>query len=294
MSAKRWKRILLGVVSWMSGLLLLFPILWWFLSSLKPFGAIFHKPPVFVFRPTFDWYRVVLGGVPYTETELAKTQAITGEGGGSYYALPAIRDSVLVAIGTVALTLLALPPGAYALSRWQTRRRQDLMMWILSTRMLPPVTVVIPFYLMYRRMGLLDSYLGLILAHTAMSAPLVSLLLKSFFDEIPREVEEAALIDGATRWITFQRILLPIAQPGLAAAVILTFIVSWDEFLFSLVLTSVNVRTMPVLASTFVTAYGTEWGFLAALGSAAMVPAFCFLFLVQRHIVRGLTLGAVH
>jgi multiple sugar transport system permease protein len=139
---------------------------------------------------------------------------------------------------------------------------------------------------------MIDSYHGIILLHTVMNLPLATLLLKSFLDEVPRELDEAALVDGANRWQAF-RVVLHYIRPGLSAAAILAFIFSWNEFLLTLVLTKGIVRTMPVAASTFITAYGVEWGYLAALGSAAMVPVFIFILLVQKHLVRGLTLGAV-
>lgn len=270
-----------------------FPIVWWFLASLKPFGEIFRLPPVFVFRPTTAWYEVVLLGKAYEAMELAKTGAITGEGGGSYYAVPALRDSTVIALATsLCVTILASLSG-YGLSRFRMRAKDHLVMWIVSTRMMPPISVVVPLYLLYRQLHLLDSYVGIVLAHIGANLPLAVLLMKSFFDEVPRELDEAAMTDGAPRWVAFRKAVLPLAATGMAATAILTFIFSWNEFLLALVLSSVKVRTMPVVASTFITAYGTEWGFLAALGSAAMVPAFVFILVVQRYMIRGLTMGAV-
>lgn len=160
--------------------------------------------------------------------------------------------------------------------------------------MMPVVSISIPLYLMYRAGGLLDSRLGLIMAYVAMNLPLGILLMKSFIDDIPREFDDAALVDGATRFHAFWLVIVHYVRPGLAATAILAFIASWNEFLLALVLTSDQARTMPVAASTFVTSYGTEWGYLAALGSVAMLPTFIFILMVQRHLVRGLTLGGVH
>lgn len=296
MKHRRWRKW------WMEGLttgsailisgLFFFPIFWWFLSSFKPFGAIFHLPPVFVFKPTLTWYAVVLGGVPYQQTELAETGAITGEGGGLYYSIPYLRDSIIIAtLSTLFVVIISCLAG-YALSRFTFRRKHDLTFWILSTRMMPPVVVALPLFLMYRTLEWIDTYHGIILVHTAMNVPLATLLVKSFFDEVPRDLDEAAMVDGANRFQAFQ-LIVNYVRPGIAAAAILSFIFSWNEFLLTLVLTKGGVRTMPVAASTFITAYGTEWGFLAALGTAAMVPVFIFILLVQRHLVRGLTLGAV-
>lgn len=306
---KAWKKAILTVVCVIITFIFFFPIFWWFLCSFKPYGDIFHLPPIFIFKPTTTWYQVVLGGLFYQATELAETGAITGEGGGLYYSVPYLRDSVIIATISTLLATIVASLAAYGLSRFIFRRRKDVVFWILSTRMMPPVVAALPFYLMYinvqnwfwesdlpnfiRNIRMIDSYHGIILLHTIMNLPLAILLLKSFIDEVPRDLDEAALVDGANRFQAFQLILHYI-KPGLAATAILSFIFSWNEFLLTLVLTKGGVRTMPVASSTFITAYGVEWGYLAALGSAAMIPVFIFILLVQRHLVRGLTLGAVH
>lgn len=275
--------------------LFLFPIFWWLLCSFKPFGEIFRIPPVyFGFEPTLSWYRTVLLGVSYELQEIQIVGAITGSGGGTYYSVPYLVNSAIVAsASTVIVTALAAMAG-YGLSRFTIRARSHLIFWILSTRMMPVVSISIPLYLMYRAGGLLDSRLGLVLAYVAMNLPLGILLMKSFIDDIPREFDDAALVDGASRFHAFWLVVIHYARPGLAATAILAFIASWNEFLLALVLTSDQARTMPVAASTFVTSYGTEWGYLAALGSVAMLPTFIFILMVQRHLVRGLTLGGMH
>ncbi len=307
--AKKRNRIILTVVCFLITFFFFFPILWWFLCSLKPYGDIFHLPPIFIFKPTLTWYQVVLGGVFYQSTELAQTGAITGEGGGLYYSIPYLRDSTIIATVSTALVIAIASLAAYGLSRFNFRRRENLVFWILSTRMMPPIVAALPFYLMYlniqnmfrsnpnmptflRNFQMIDTYHGIIILHTIMNLPLAILMLKSFFDDVPRELDEATLVDGGNRLHAFW-IVLHYIRPGLAATAILSFIFSWNEFLLTLVLTKGGVRTMPVAASTFITAYGVEWGYLAALGSAAMVPVFIFILLVQQHLVRGLTLGAV-
>ncbi len=305
---KVWNKVILTAACFIITFVFFFPILWWFLCSFKPYGDIFHLPPVFVFKPTTTWYQVVLGGVFYQDTELEQTGAITGEGGGLYYSVPYLRDSVIIAVVSTFLVTVVAALAAYGLSRFAFRRRKDVVFWILSTRMMPPIVAALPFYLMYisvqnwawqsgppfiKNLRLIDSYYGIILLHMIMNLPLAVLLLKSFFDEVPRDLDEAALVDGANRFQAFQ-LILNYVKPGLAASAILSFIFSWNEFLLTLVLTKGGVRTMPVASSTFITAYGVEWGYLAALGSAAMIPVFIFILLVQRHLVRGLTLGAVH
>ncbi|MCS6826207.1 MAG: carbohydrate ABC transporter permease [Caldilinea sp.] len=271
-----------------------FPIYFWFLASFKPFGLIFTLPPVFFFEPTFTWYSVVLGGVPYNKVMLELTGALTSTGGGLYYSVPYIIDSIIIATISTLLVVLVGTPAAYALSRFPMRRRHDVAFWILSTRMMPVVVAAMPFFLMYRALGWIDTYHGVVLVHTVINLPLAILLLKSFFDEVPFDLDEAAMVDGATRWQAFYKVIIYYVLPGLAATAILSFIFSWNEFLLTLTLTRTSVRTMPVAASTFDTATGgTEWGFLAALGTSAMVSVFIFVLFVQRHLVRGLTMGAV-
>jgi multiple sugar transport system permease protein len=148
-------------------------------------------------------------------------------------------------------------------------------------------------FFIYKGANLLDTYTGLILVHALMNMPLAVLLLKSFFDDIPAEIDESALIDGASRWLIFRRVVLPMAKGGIAASAVLCFIFSWTEFLFALTLTQTNIKTVPVVSSTFVTSIGTAWGNMAALGAAAIVPAFIVVLLVQRHLVRGLTMGSL-
>jgi len=245
-------------------------------------------------QTTLVWYNVVLGGEPYNKVMLELTGALTSTGGGLYYSLPYLLDSVIIASASTALVILIGTPAAYALSRFRIRRRHDLVFWILSTRMMPPVVVAMPFFLMYRRLNMLDTLIGVILFHTVINLPLAILLLKSFFDDVPYDLDEAAMVDGATRFQAFSRIVVHYVRPGLSATAILSFIFSWNEFLLTLTLTRTAVRTMPVAASTFDTSTGgTEWGFLAALGTAAMVPVFLFVLFVQRHLVRGLTMGAI-
>jgi multiple sugar transport system permease protein len=287
-------RVLMFLACCVITVFFLYPIFWWLLASIKPFGAIFHDPLVyFGFTPTDKWYSTVLLGTSYEQNEIQSSGAITGSGGGTYYSIPFLVNSLVTAVGsTIIVTLLSATAG-YGLSRFAMRGRKHITFWVLSTRMMPPVSIAVPLYLMYRDLGLLDTRLGLVLVYVVMNLPIGILLMKSFFDDIPRDFDEAAMVDGATRFQAFRLVTFHYVRPGLAATAILAFIFAWNEFLFALVLTGDNARTMPVAASTFVTSYGTEWGYLSALGTAAMVPTFIFILLVQRHLVRGLTLGGV-
>lgn len=270
------------------------PILWWMLASIKPTQEILSVPPkLFGFDPTLNWYRVVLGNTDPTSFNLEETGSVgRGSGGSTFYSIPYLRDSAIVGIGSTLLVIILSAPAAYALSRFTLRRRKDIAFWILSQRMMPPIVAAFPLFFVFRQLQWIDTYHGLILVHAAISAPLAILLLMSFFDEVPSDLDDAARVDGATRFQAFLN-SLQLIRGGIVATAVLTFIFSWNEFLLSLVLTTGLIRTVPVASSTFTTAFATEWGYLAALGTASMIPIFIFILLVQRHLVRGLTLGAV-
>jgi multiple sugar transport system permease protein len=272
----------------------MFPLFWWALSSIKPYSAIFNKDgPVYVdFEPTLDNYRVTLLGVSRVELVLDSGGTSGAGGASSYDSRGTIVDSIIIAVGSTIFTVLLATLSAYALSRMMQRGRQHFIFWVLSQRFMPPIAVVIPIMFMFRDVNMLDSHAGLIVAHTLINLPLAVLLLKSFFDDVPKDVDEAAMIDGATRWQTFRKVVLPMVRGGVAATAVLCFIFSWTEFLLSLYLTT-SIRTLPVKISTFVTSTGTEWGFITALGTSAIIPSFIFIVLVQKHLVRGLTLGSL-
>jgi multiple sugar transport system permease protein len=270
------------------------PILWWILASFKPTQEILSVPPkLFGFEPTLNWYRVVLGNADPTQFNVEATGSVgRGSGGSTFYSIPYLRDSAIIGIGSTLLVLLLATPAAYAMSRFSLRWRRDFAFWILSQRMMPPIVAAFPLFFMFQWFEWVDTYQGLILVHAAINVPLAVLLLMSFFDEVPRDLDDAAMVDGATRFGAFVN-SLALVRGGLVATAILAFIFSWNEFLLSLVLTTGTIRTVPVASSTFTTAFATEWGYLAALGVASMVPIFIFILLVQRHLVRGLTLGAI-
>jgi multiple sugar transport system permease protein len=295
MQPSRAQATLRAATAWLVVLAFIFPLFWWVLASFKPYQAIFStEPNYFDFDPTLSNYEVTLLGRSRVEVAIEQVGAAAGTAGGasSYYSIPTIVDSALVAIGSTALALTLATLAAYALSRMRFRNQDHFTFWVLSQRMMPPIAVAIPIFFLFRDLGLRDNVLGLILAHTLINLPLAVLLMKSFFDDVPKDVDEAAMIDGATRWQSFRKVVLPMVRGGLAATAVLCFVFSWTEFLLSLQLTT-SIRTIPVKISTFVTSTGTEWGFITALGSAAILPSFIFILLVQRHLVRGLTLGSL-
>jgi multiple sugar transport system permease protein len=273
MTSRRSLRLLRDVAALLTVGCFMFPFFWWGLNSIKPADAIFeHRGVVwFDFTPTFANYRATL----------------LGQGPEFLASRQAMLDSIVVAAGSTLLSLLAAVPAAHALSLLQARSARALFLWVLFQRVLPPVVLIMPMVFLYHQWGLRDTRAGVILAHAAVNLPFAVLLLKSFFDDIPREVGEAAAIDGATRWQNFLRIQMPLARGGIAATAVLCFIFSWTEFLMALFLTS-SIRLLPVQMSLSVT---QTWGFTSALSIASTLPVFIFILLVQRHLVRGLTMG---
>lgn len=280
-----WLRILFA---WAVVALFVFPLWYWITVAFKDAREIFDVPPnVFSFTPTLSNFKAVFGGV------FAGSGGQILPGGGNFNMAPRLWDSIVVALSSTVLAIAISTLAAYALSRMNFRGRHSYVNWVLSTRMMPPVAVAIPMFFIYRDTGLMDTYLGVILIHAVINLPLAVLLLKSFFDDIPVEIDESALIDGASRWLVFRRVVLPMAKGGIAATAVLCFIFSWTEFIFVLTLTQTGLKTVPVVSSSFVTSTGTAWGNMAALGVAAMAPAFVFILLVQKQLVRGLTLGSL-
>ena len=278
----------------------MFPLFWWALTSIKPMDAIFDKDRInwFDFAPTLVNYAVTLLGLSRSQMAIEQGFGMGVTGDGGYDSRRTILDSIVVSIGSTTITMLVAVFAAYALSRMVFNGRETYLNWVLGQRFMPPIAILIPLVTIYKTAGLRDTdniymgYLGLMLIYALMNLPIAVLLMKSFFDDVPKEIDEAAMIDGATRMQTFRRIVLPMVRGGVAASAVLCFIFAWTEFLLSLFLTT-EIRTVPVKIQTFVTSTGNEWGFIAALGTAAIVPSFIFILLVQRHLVRGLTLGSL-
>jgi multiple sugar transport system permease protein len=277
-----------------------FPIFWWALTSIKPISAVFDKDRIvwFDFKPTFINYGVTLFGQSRSQLAIDDGLGMGVAGADAYDSRVSILESIAVSVGATVLTMIAAVLAAYALSRMRFTGRDSFLNWVLGQRFMPAIAILIPIVLMFKAAGMRDNdnywlgLLGLMLIYSLINLPIALLLMKSFFDDVPKDVDEAALIDGATRWQSFAKIVLPMVRGGLAASAVLVFIFSWTEFLLSLFLTT-GIRTVPVKIQTFVTSTGNEWGFIAALGTAAAIPSFIFILLVQRHLVRGLTLGSL-
>jgi multiple sugar transport system permease protein len=253
----------------------LFPLYMMITTSLKTDQETFAWPPVWVFVPTFKSYYNAL--------------FVFGGRSVDHYLL----NSLLVTISSSALAVFLGAMAAYGLARFRFRGNRDIAFFILSTRFAPPVGFIVPLYLMVQRSGLLDTQLALIIVYTSMNLSLVTWVLRGFFLEIPIEIEEAALIDGYSRWQVFLRIALPLVRPGLAATAILTAIFSWNEFLLASILAPGDAATIPVYLSGFSASMNIDWGEYMAVGTMAVLPIVVFTLVLQRHLVRGLTFGAV-
>lgn len=254
----------------------LFPLYWLLLTAMKTQSDQFSMPPVWwTDNWTLDYYRGM-----FKDASVGRLA----------------WNSVLVAAGSTLLSLVAGTMGAYALSRFRLplRLNHHLSLWILSTRMFPPIVSIVPLFLIMRNLDLLDTPFALILSYSVFNLPFVVWMMKGFFDELPKELEESALMDGDTPFGAFYRIILPLVRPGLAATAIFCMIVAWNEFLFALILAQTDAAlTLPVGIANQVTQYEIRWGVMSAAGVIAMIPMFVFALIVQRHLVRGLSFGAV-
>ncbi|TME94918.1 MAG: carbohydrate ABC transporter permease [Chloroflexi bacterium] len=262
------------------------PILFMVLASLKTDVDIFDPDKLFNFQAISANYEEVLTG---------NTGA--AQAAGSYMGASTGPKALLAsAVVTGASTIFALVFGAaaaYGLARYRFKGNRDLAFFILSTRMAPPIAFVVPMYLLFKALNLLDTYFVLIVVYTGMNLSFVVWLLRGFFLEIPIELEESALLDGYGRLEVFRRIALPLAKPGIIAAGIFSAIFAWNEFLFAAILTADNVRTLPVAITGFSTSMGIRWGAFMATAAVAILPIFILTIVLQRQLVRGLTFGAV-
>jgi multiple sugar transport system permease protein len=262
------------------------PLLFMVLASLKSDIEIFDPKALFNFTPTFTNYQEVLTG------STGAAQA-AGSYMGASTGPRALLASAIVTIISTALAIVFGSAAAYGLARYSFRGKRDLAFFILSTRMAPPIAFVLPMFLVFKALDLLDTYFVLIIVYTGMNMSFVVWLLRGFFEEIPVELEQSALLDGYGRLDVFRRIALPLAKPGIIAAAIFSAIFAWNEFLFAAILTADHVRTLPVAITGFSTSMGIRWGAFMATAAVGIIPIFILTVLLQRHLVRGLTFGAV-
>ncbi|MER2507340.1 carbohydrate ABC transporter permease [Amaricoccus sp.] len=283
----------------------LLPLLWIIATGFKSPSDSIAYPPKLVFEPTLEGYvNLFTSRTRATPEMLAEVgppttwydaivrkydMVITGP---SRYG-ERFMNSLIIGFGSTFLAILLGTMAAYAFSRFKVPLKDDLMFFILSTRMMPPIAVAIPIFLMYRQLGLSDTHLGMILLYTAVNLSLSVWLLKGFIDEIPVEYEEAALIDGYTRFQAFRKVVLPQAATGIASTAIFCLIFAWNEYAFAVLLTSGNAQTAPPFIPTIIGVGGQDWPAVAAGATLFLVPVMVFTILLRKHLLRGITFGAV-
>lgn len=277
-SSRRWLgHIFLGVWT----VITLFPIVWLLAMSLKTTTQQFHLPPLIVFRPTLASYLDAFG--------FRATSAIPAGANLRYFFL----NSTIASLGGVAVALAFSIPAAYALGRRRVGLGNSFAYGMLFTRMLPPMSIVVPMFIVARSLHLIDTRYVLVLVYAAINIPFTTFLLMGFISQVPADLEEAGMLDGLSRFGAMTRILLPLIAPGVAAASVLALWTTWTDLQFALVLTSLNAKTMPVAIANLVPQYTMIWGVVAAAGFAFTLPMLAFSLYAGRHLVRGLTSGGI-
>ncbi|SDQ10482.1 MULTISPECIES: carbohydrate ABC transporter permease [Actinopolyspora] len=265
--------VVIAVVLGLALLWTLVPLVWMVLSSFKPATAITSAEPSWLFTPTGEHYAGLFTG----GNEL----------------IPYLWHSVAAAGLSAVLSVVLGAPAGYGLARSGMRGKRHLSFWIISTRMAPIAAVVLPLFLMFRQVGLIDTIPGLVLAYMTFNLPFAIWLLSSFFSDLPPALEESALVEGCTRWQAFRHVALPLTKPGLVTTFVLCLVFAWNDYAFALVFSGPDSQTLPIAASQLVTQAGIDWGQLCAIGTFVVVPMMLAGLAVRRWLVTGLTLGAV-
>jgi len=267
------RQMMLWVVAGLLVSVWAFPVLWALLTSFKTERDVLAYPPVFFFTPTLANYREVLFGPASI--------------------LPNLWSSLVVTCAATALTMAFAIPAAYALARLRYPFKRASGFYVLVTQMLPPVGLVIPYYLALQRLGALDTYSGMVTIYLTFSLPFAIWLMVSYFEDVPYEMEEAALLDHAGRWGALWHVILPQVRGGIAVTTVFVFLNAWNEFMFAVVLGGNKVRPVTVAMFNFISVEQTQWAKVAAGAMVAMAPVILLGLLAQKHIVKGLTVGAV-
>jgi multiple sugar transport system permease protein len=267
------KKLLLNIIFYLIvagiALVVLFPFLWMLSSSFKTQVDIISWPPKFIFTPTLQNYLKVFGEQNF---------------------LKYFMNSTIIGAVSVGLSLILGLPAAYSISRYAQKK---LAVFILLARLMPGISFLMPWYIIFSRLNLMDSYIALVLSHMLIALPIVVWIMSAYFSTIPREMEESAMVDGATRQYAFFAIILPLSGPGIITATTLSFIFSWNNFMFSQVLSMEKTRTLPIAVYNFVSYAEVDWGGVMAAAVAIMAPAIILTMIFQKYVVKGLTMGAV-
>ncbi len=260
------------VAAWGAALLLFFPIAWLFLTAFKTELQAIHVPPLFVFEPTLENFSEVQRRSDYL-----------------LYA----RNSLITSLGSTVLGLLIAAPAAYSMAFFRTRRTRDILMWMLSTKMMPAVGALVPIYVIAQTAGMLDSLTALTIVFTLSNLPIMVWMLYSAYKDIPHEILEAARMDGAGLWAEFRHVVLPLSVGGMASTGLLCLVLSWNEAFWALNLTSAKAGTLATLIASYSSPEGLFWAKLSAASLLAIAPIVVFGWFSQKQLVQGLTFGAV-
>ena len=260
----------------------LFPIFWILLMSFQTNDQILRIPPSMVFEPTFDNYLTLITG---------KLQTTAGNLDVAF--LRNLGNSLLLSTGSVILSLILGVPAAYAFARFKFRLGENIAFTLLSFRFAPPLLVLLPLSLYFKKLGLTDSYFGLIWIYQLICLPLILWIVRGYFEDVSPDIEHAYRVAGHSWWTTFRKIAIPLARPGIAAAGLLAFIFAWNNFVFALILASADKQPVTVGALAFVTASGIQYGQIAAAIVLSVMPTLLLALYAQRYLVEGLSLGAV-
>ena len=266
------KNIVLYVILIIFLVITLLPYFWLVLTSFKTRVDSFAIPPKIFFSATLDNYNAAFLDKGF---------------------LMNLKNSIIIMLFTVGIGLALGLPSSFAFSRFKTRKDQVLLNYLLGTRFTPVVVLALPLYLLMSKIGMLNSYVGIIVAHVAFNLPFVIWMMKGFFDAIPKEIDEAARVEGYSWFKVFLKIDIPLVKSGLAATAVFCAINSWNEFLMALILTGRDTVTMPVGVPGLLTPQGTIWGQVSAVGTVITIPVLIFAILVQKHMIAGMTMGAV-
>lgn len=260
----------------------LFPVLWVFSLAFRTRPEILSWPPTFVFKPTMENFRSLFSG-------------LTGGtvGSSTVYFLRNFANSLIISFGSVIISIIVGVPATYAIARFTFRGKEDLAFTILSFRFAPELIVIIPVYIFFQRLGLLDTYTGLIWVYQLITLPMIVWILRGYIEDVSPELEEACRLDGYGRFRTFWRIVLPLIRPGIAASGLLAFIYAWNNFVFAVLLGGSRTAPVTVGAMQFISADALRYGDMAAAIVLAAVPALALALYAQKHLIRGLSLGAV-
>ncbi len=276
-------KLLLMAIALIVTVIYFFPIFWMFSTSIKPPDQVLQIPPVLLpSQPQFDSYRVIFG----LPTSLPMQTTIAG--------MRFLVNSFIISLSTTFLTLLMAIPGAYGIARTHIRGRTAYMLLLLTAQMMPSVLIVIPLFVLFKPLGLINSYAGVIIADTALALPFAIIILRTSFLQIPLDLEEAAFLDGSSRLEALWRIMVPLVRPGIIAVAMFSFLTAWGEFVFAVsFLQNVDLQPVSVGIFSFIGMYTTQWGSLMAFSVVIALPALIAFLLLQRHFVSGLTTGAV-